>query len=535
MKDQYRNLMALIASVKKNIVALVTRFRRFGIIVLIPILSVEFMNLCSEAIHKPFWYDELITLHISHLQPFARVWAALQVGADSMSPGYYILVRVANAVASSQQLALRLPSLFGYLLCLLGAYCFVRKRLSVAAALMAVLLITLSPFRGYAVEARSYSLLVGFLSVAAVCWQRIGENRFMVPLFGFFLALAVASHHLAVVTIYCFIVAELTWTAVEGRGHIRWSVWIACLVATFPFFTSLPLLLHYRTVFGQHFWEKPNLSTVVSTYKDYLGLDSKVSFIITFFFVVVIGDSLLRMRQQPEGTSRTRGFSLPELSLVSCFLFYPALLVVLTKLFGSGYTPRYGWPGILGLVLGSVYLVETTRLKSSSSYFLLALLMTFIVRDTRVPYKVGPVNEGWTAALAEVSRSEPNLPIVIGSPHAYLEAAEYAPLEIRDRLVGLVDPDSAIRIVSTDTVDITDRLLAQFIPLRFEDLRVFEATHQRFILRSGGAWDWSTEYLMERGYNLNLLSQSVVNPVYIVERAGEVLRLESRVGTARSP
>lgn len=55
-------------------------------------------------------------------------------------------------------------------------------------ALAVALLLTLTPFREYATEARSYSLLVGCLAISAVLWQKIGERRFITPLFGLFLA-----------------------------------------------------------------------------------------------------------------------------------------------------------------------------------------------------------------------------------------------------------------------------------------------------------------------------------------------------------
>jgi hypothetical protein len=84
---------------------------------------------------------------------------------------------------------------------LLGVYRFTRKRLPALAGLAAVLLITLTPFRWYALEARSYSLLVGFLAISALLWQRIGEKRFMTPLFALFLTVGVSFHHLAVVVI----------------------------------------------------------------------------------------------------------------------------------------------------------------------------------------------------------------------------------------------------------------------------------------------------------------------------------------------
>jgi hypothetical protein len=509
-------LSTLISS-PKDMVGTIVVSRRIGAVLLLAITVIEFISLYLTAIKKPLWYDELLTFHVSQLQPFSRLWEALRAGVDGMPPGYYILVRFANMLSGDHHVTLRLPSIFGYLLGMLGVYWFTQKKLSVTSGLIAVLLMALSPFRAYALEARSYSLVVGFLVIAAVFWQRIGEKRLMVPLFALFLTLAVASHPLAVVIIYCFSAAELTWIAVSGHNRVRWSVWISCLLGTSPFLISLPLLLHYRANFGSHFWAQPSWRMVVSTYSNYLGIDSIfVAFALILFFVLMIGDSLLRMVQQPEGMSQVRGFSPPEIILAGSFLFYPAMLVVLTKMFGSGYTPRYGWPGILGLVLGSVYLVKTTWLRFSSTYLLVALLITVAAQALWTPYAMaGAMNERW-ATLAQLSHRVPDIPVVIGDPRTYLEAANYAPPELRDRLVEVVDTESAVRLVGSDTPDKTNYLLAQFIPLRIADLVAFQATHQRFILRAGGPFDWFTQYLIEKGYHLNLLSES--SQIYIVER-----------------
>ena len=55
---------------------------RFARILVIVILVWEFGVLCLEASRTPLWYDELLTLHVSGLQPFSYLWTALQAGAD---------------------------------------------------------------------------------------------------------------------------------------------------------------------------------------------------------------------------------------------------------------------------------------------------------------------------------------------------------------------------------------------------------------------------------------------------------------------
>jgi hypothetical protein len=105
---------------------------------------------------------------------------------------------------------------------------------------------------------------------------------------------------------------------------------------------------------------------------------------------------------------------------------------------------------------------------------------------------------------------------VIASPLTYLEAAEYAPPELRGRLVEIVDSDTAVRLIGTDS-EKENRILAQFFPLSIEDLAPFQTNHQRFILFSGGPGDWFTQYLVGNGYHLRLLSKGVHNAIYIAE------------------
>ena len=166
-----------------------------------------------------------------------------------------------------------------------------------------------------------------------------------------------------------------------------------------------------------------------------------------------------------------RDLDLSEIILVGGFLYFPAFLVVLTKLLHSGYVPRHGWPAILGLVLGSVYLVRAVWLRSASTYLLAALLIACVYQDgneARMLYNLSRVDERWNS-LVELSRNEPSIPVVFADPLAYVEAAEYSPRELRDQLVTVVDADIATRFLGTDSADKSVRLLAQFIALHVED------------------------------------------------------------------
>ncbi len=492
----------------------------FAALLLAGICLFEFIVLLFSAARKAFWYDELVVVHLVSLRHLSRIFDALWAGCDPMPVAFYSIAELASRLPGDPHVTLRLPSILGYLLALTGIYIFVGKRLPPLAGITAVLLLTLSPFRAYAIEARPYALLIGLLTLAAVCWQRDGDQRFMTPLFALFLALAVSIHYLAVFTIACFGLAELAWSVQSRR--IRWQIWAGCVFAALPFLLALPLVLHYTSLYAKNFWARPTWGLTVSTYSFYAGLETNLAVVFVAFFAAVVGMLLLRISGKSGHLSPPRDFPIPEVVLMGAFLGYPAFLVLFSKIMSSAFTPRYGWPGIIGFVLAFSYLFRNVWFKTASVQLLAAFLFAFAIqtRQDLLPLRGGnsrPPDET-LLQLANVTRSEPDLPVVIASGKMYLEAHYYAPPALRDRIVEVVDSGEALRVLGTDSVDRTNRLLIQFFPLQIVDRARFEPVHQRFYLQTGGGFDWLTTYLVERQYHLRLLTSSARAPLYLVEK-----------------
>jgi len=382
-----------------------------------------------------------------------------------------------------------------------------------------VLLIALSPFRAYAIEARSYALVTGLLAVAAATWQRVGEKRLFTLLYGVFLMLAVSCHHLAVVAIAPFAIAELA--RVLKTRQIRWRIWMANVAAAIPFLVSLPMLLHFAAGFSKNFWSKPTWSTALSTYSEYIGLQPTFLLALVLLLGFLTAEAVRRGWQASSASDKFQP-QVQELVLLMGFLSYPALLVILTKILGSGYTPRYGWPAILGFALGVVYLFRVYTLPFV--HLAVALLITFAVQTSHgltTAARGAWITEDtrWTK-LQRACHDEPAIPVVIGSGVTYLEAAHYAPADVQGRLSEVVDLDTAVRLTGADSVDRTDGLLARYIPLHVVDLASFEAAHGKFLLYSGGRYEWLTNYLTQKGYRLRLLSSEASGDfrIYLVNR-----------------
>jgi hypothetical protein len=454
----------------------------------------------------PLWYDELLTYHVSALHPFSALWQALKEGVDGMPAGYYAVVQLARTLPLDPHIAVRLPSILGYVLTLAALFCFVKRRVPPLTTLAVILLLTLSPFRAYATEARSYSLLVGSLAVSAAFWQRIGEQRFAPLLFGLFLTFAVSLHYLAVVTISAFGIAEIVF-AVMSR-QIRWSAWIAMILASCPFFLGLPALLHFRSVFGHNFWSRPHLRKLGSYYETYFALDQWLGLALLLFCGFVVIRAVLQVLRKPSEHNPANALTTPELVLAGGLLFYPALLLVLTRVMGSGYVPRYGWPAILGLMFLLAYLLgKAAQLVAGlTAVLLLVFLLSGI--DQMVALSKTSLTERWSK-LASASGPGPGIPVVIADAVTYLEANEYAPPELRGRLVELAGTDLAVHFTGMDTADRANALLARYVPLRLEERESFEASHPQFILCFNiPTQDWLIPYLMKKNYHLTLLADA---------------------------
>ena len=507
-------------------------------LILLLIAAIESAALVLRAAGKPFWYDELLTLHVSALRPLAAIPQALRAGVDGMPLGFYGMILAARLLPGNIHALLRLPSIAGYILALLGVYWFATKRLPPAAGLIAVLFLALSPFRDFAVEARGYAPLVGFLAIGAAVWQRV-EARWWVPLLlALCLALASSSHYYGVVAFAFFGLAEVVWSLISRR--IRWAVWGAFLLASIPFLLSLPTLMHLREAYGQHFWSKPTLTSVLFPYRLLSGMWDTVAAGFALFWILTALHRLAR-QDPPEGPASSTvppanreadfawmapatGFSPAEMLLVGGFLVYPSVLAALIMVQHGGYTVRYGWPVILGLAWAVASMFRSPRLKSASARLLLAMLLLFVWQDYRDfkaffsgKTELSQVQAKWSK-LAEFSQEEPAIPIAISNGHTYLEMMQYADPKLRGRLVRLVDTQEAIRWTGLDSADRNDLQLSRLVPLNVENRALFLAAHKKFYVSSDTGFDvWLVPSLLAHHYRLRLLSEDAGDSIYLAE------------------
>jgi hypothetical protein len=511
----------------------------------------EILTLLLLAARKTFWYDELLTLHISSLRPLPLLWRALQAHVDAMTPAYYACVLLARLIPGNPHVVLRLPSVVGYILSLLGVYWFVRRRLPPVAGLCAALLLSVSLLQYYALEARSYALLVGFLAISAALWQRIDEKPWAKPLFVASLTFAVALHYTAVVALAGFGMAELAFFWMSRR--FRWSVWSGCLIATVPFFLALPWLTRIEEIFGKYSQVKVHWVSVYATYGTLFEMNIKMALMCIALFLWTAAGALWRSQRSPQHALSMSGFQPPEIVLIGGLLIYPAMLVLGQRVRWSVYEDKWGLPAVLALALGFVFLASSLWTKPAALGLLVALLVVFLyqmeqqVDGLRFAYRpnagqnfmppdhteslcngwqipsntFGTTCETWSR-LAQFSLVYPTIPIVADY---YMEAMHYAPPELRPRITRVVNPEASARLIGKDSSDREDILVRKFFDFPVVDSASFLAAHKKFIVQMlddtswvSGEVSWFTLYLIEKKYHLTLLWKYGSQAIFLAEQ-----------------
>ena|SRR5437762_10022732 len=102
--------------------------RKYAVLVLFSLAY--FLTTCYRASRKLFWFDELLTMHVSHQPDLASVWRALMQGADLNPPILYGLTRFSELLFGAGQIGSRLPAIVGFWIFCLCLFRFVSVRTS---------------------------------------------------------------------------------------------------------------------------------------------------------------------------------------------------------------------------------------------------------------------------------------------------------------------------------------------------------------------------------------------------------------------
>jgi hypothetical protein len=170
---------------------------------------------------KLMWNDEFLSLWTDNAPSIGQVIQIQRSCPISLDPLFYhALAHASIRFFGSGALAIRLPSLLGYLLMQLCLFLFVRRVASERSAVFAMAFPALTISLYYSVEGRPYGLMLGLFALTMVSWQSAtrrekGRTPALI-LLAVSLALTLNTHYYGVLLLAPLSLAEI-FRAVQRR------------------------------------------------------------------------------------------------------------------------------------------------------------------------------------------------------------------------------------------------------------------------------------------------------------------------------
>jgi len=466
---------------------------------------------------KQLWFDELFTLIVARQPTWSEFMRAMP--ADGNPPLLHVIVRASIHIFGQTAFAVRLPSLTAFLLSVL-LHVLVRERCGSVAGLLAVLLIMEQPGWSYAFEARPYALLLAFLLLTAVCWQRATEadRPRAVALAGLSLGVAgaILSHHVGLIEVGVPLFAA---EAVRLHRTRRFDLFLyAAFLAGLPALAvTVPMmhkthevLLVYAGAPGQ---AHLGLGAVVIWLKNAwlsfpLLVDLPITLLLGLMWAAGVRPGDRSSFETVEAREEGRLIRAEDWGLgVGAALLIPVTLVVM-EVATRYYNCRYGIGSIAGIaILGSFTI---SNLYSKDKRFQSALIVfcvtVFCVRAGHEYRTASPIEVDRDPLLSEESSDRP---IVVSDALRFLPIWWYASPSERERLFYLADKSVALRygFAVPEIALITE---SRFMPARVVGYAEFAASHRSFLVYMTGqipARDL-VDRLRESGYALSLVKDN---------------------------
>ena len=455
-----------------------------------------FLTVTIPVATRPLWFDELFTYYVAAAPDLEQSYARL-IHTDLNPPLEYLLVRGSIALFGHTPLAVRIPSLAGFLCASLVLFLLARKRLGAVYGLTAMGFLWSTGFLRFAVEARPYALLLAFFSIAAACWLKAaGKGKMTRAHWGLSASLTgmLLSQCFAGVFLGALIVGQVVHDVRAGKADR--SSWLALTIPLPVVALYLPMIRYARSIL----YPPAFRATWGSLAAPYTMLVFPLGPVLILFLI-----ALLLLPRQPGG-GRIRELAAPhEIAFVAGTLLAPALIVLAVMWAKLAFWPRYGSCAAVGASLLLTFLVAYKSNRAPSVGVLAAVLL--LGNFCAVHLIPAQKPERPSTAYREI---RPDLPFVAASGLTFLEMDHREPAEFISRLHYLTDREAAVRYANA-TIFETYPVLRQWFPIRakVEPYREFAARHGCFLVFAtpGYPEDWLLDKLKDDGADIRLLER----------------------------
>lgn len=469
------------------------------------------------AASRPFWFDELNTVIVAGQPTLGKLWYALRHAEDSAPLLYVLVEHVCAALIPKAEIAYRVPSILAFACILWCLFVFIRTRSGPGIAFVcAVLPLFTEVYEKYAAEARSYECVVACIAAALVCYQRVDQKRWVIglaaSLFG-----AGAFHYYGFFVLVPFLAAEFLH-AIRTRA-LRRGVWLAIFSGFLPVVAAYPILRQMKRYYGTHFWGQATWAAVWNVYGrfPYRGALIAMAALAIISVITIFTPVWKRPHAGPE-------LSFANEHVVAIVLIaLPIIEYVGIKLAHGALTMRYALALVLGVSIAASYALRFMGrwvvVAATIGIVLLMLGQEVFQWKDRMPRPAQFMSQTSSFERLAAAAGHADLPIVVSDGEAYTQLDYYAPPEWRRRMVGLVDPASAVAYAGSDSVDRQMAALSCCFPLRVYSFGVFASEYPSFLLYSnGGDFDWWPRRLAADEDDLQVLVADRNQKVYLATR-----------------
>jgi hypothetical protein len=454
--------------------------------------------------------DEMFVLQtdsVSSVRELIRIQRHYPISLDPLV--FHLLAHACTKLFGPTALALRLPSIFGFLLMQLCIFSATRAIAGPRAALVAMSFPALTATLFYAPEARPYGLLLGLYALAFLAWQtaaRPSERRTgsLVTL-AIAIALTLNTHYFGILLLIPICIAEFVRTLQRRRMDIPMIGAIAFGMAGIVF--ALPFQ-RAAGEFRKHYYNAGAISlrAISQAYRSLFinyttqppAIQRLEAILLVIFALALVALCIRRLRTD------TIALPTPELTFLLALAALPLFGVLLAMFVTHSIEVRYVLSAIIAIAIFFAIAVEPWLRQRSSSASLVVIIALAIVFAGVLRVRDEQAKSTQELALLVLPPALKTRLLSLPDSHLYIQdighfevASYYEPdPEIRSRMTLLYSHADELRYDRHDTASLTAEHMQHFTGfdiVPYAQLKATPGEHMLVLYHSG--WDWTDQAL----------------------------------------
>lgn len=473
--------------------------------------------------------DEIFVLQtdsVSSVHQLIHIQRAFPISLDPLV--YHLLAHADTKLLGPTPLALRLPSILGFLLMQLCVFFVTRRIAGPRAAIVAMVFPALTATLFYAPEARPYGLLLGLYAATLLCWQTATRRdnpaapSRLTPLVLLALAIALTlnTHYFGILLLVPLCLAELFRTIQRRRLDI--PVITAIAAGTLGILGVLPFQ-PAAAEFGKHYYNAGfvSLRAITQAYRSlFVSYSTRPLPTQRFADILLVLATLVLIALVTRRLRRNAAITLPigELVFLLALVALPLFGLLLALFVTHSIEVRYVLSALVAVTIFVAIAVEPwLHRRDSWSVFLVLLLVGIVVggilrirdQDRQTQHQLASLLLPPSVKARLLSLSDSRLYI---QDMGHFEVASYYEPDpaVRSRMTLLYSRDEELRWDFHDTASLTAehmRHFTGFTIVPYSQLKAIPDEHMLILYHSG--WDWTDQALAMDGAQVTSLGPAL--------------------------